>query len=643
MDKILRDGLEVLFLHSGVQQLLKLPSKHIWETLMKNFSDLLARRYPERYSRDDADGAKSMLDRLCKNESDVFACIINFSKQTLVEDGGWPIINYEQILRWRNLVHLVGSFPFVNGFLAHKDYKINIRRTTFAIPPVLPTNNKRLKTMLDKGMAENHFHLFGSTPSFLLSWIFLMNNIRYCSKSFDNLAKHKLSIRLNEEDLYSLVYCAAEIRLFLFERLHELSGGDPKLSLDPKQCQFESREFQSRLDAIRQSTGQKIRSGLIPDYALLERNKDEYAIFSGENYFQYSMFSAILNHDTRVSRYRHLFFAYLMIASQFRSEMVQCNDNFGFDNFSLYQNRKGAFLGNRPEWKEQLAIVAACGNLSDSRVKSFEIRVKPQVTSSKLASYLTRLGKTIKKDDDSEDPTSTSQPPRQVDPTSSSQPPRQVFYVLHMPKKKDTIPKTYQEQILLCRHESLRKEIEQYSDAIIKLRNSNADIAGSIRGIDACSREIGCRPEVFAPAFRRLRRNHVKTQWQRKKPSYNLGVTYHVGEDFLDVVDGLRAIEEALLFLELAQGDRLGHGLALGIDSDEWYTKKHNRVILSRQDLLDNCVFLYMELSHAGCLRPRLEQQLLREFSKLSHYIYRSHMPHPECDYHISIIEYWDA
>jgi hypothetical protein len=212
-----------------------------------------------------------------------------------------------------------------------------------------------------------------------------------------------------------------------------------------------------------------------------------------------------------------------------------------------------------------------------------------------------------------------------------------------MPKKKYTIPKTLQEQILFCRHEGLRKEIEQYSDAIIKLRNSGADIAGHIKGIDACSREIGCRPEVFAPEFRRLRHHYVKPKWQRAIPLSNLGVTYHVGEDFLDVADGLRAIGEALLFLELTQGDRIGHGLALGIDSDEWYAKKHSRVILSRQDLLDNCVFLYMELSHAGCLGPRLEQQLLREFSKLSQYIYRSQMPHPECDYHISMIDYWDA
>lgn len=42
-------------------------------------------------------------------------------------------------------------------------------------------------------------------------------------------------------------------------------------------------------------------------------------------------------------------------------------------------------------------------------------------------------------------------------------------------------------------------------------------------------------------------------------------MTYHTGEDFLDIVDGLRAIDEALLFLQMEKGERLGHAMALGV------------------------------------------------------------------------------
>lgn len=77
-----------------------------------------------------------------------------------------------------------------------------------------------------------------------------------------------------------------------------------------------------------------------------------------------------------------------------------------------------------------------------------------------------------------------------------------------------------------------------------------------VYGIDACSNEIGCRPETFATEFRYLR--HVselryKIPWYRTTVEHyeELGLTYHAGEDFLDITDGIRAIDEAINFLEL--------------------------------------------------------------------------------------------
>ena len=92
-------------------------------------------------------------------------------------------------------------------------------------------------------------------------------------------------------------------------------------------------------------------------------------------------------------------------------------------------------------------------------------------------------------------------------------------------------------------------------------------------GIDACSQEIGCRPEVFAPVYRFLSEHiaeevpvtpHTPELKQLKK-------TFHVGEDFLDIVDGLRAVDEAVRFLNLQCGDRIGHGTVLGINVKKWY------------------------------------------------------------------------
>lgn len=73
-------------------------------------------------------------------------------------------------------------------------------------------------------------------------------------------------------------------------------------------------------------------------------------------------------------------------------------------------------------------------------------------------------------------------------------------------------------------------------------------------------------------------------------------ITYHVGEDFLDIIDGLRAIDEAMCFLNMRCGDRLGHALALGVDPQEWYDSKSGYILIPQMDYLDNLVWLYAKI-----------------------------------------------
>ena len=75
-----------------------------------------------------------------------------------------------------------------------------------------------------------------------------------------------------------------------------------------------------------------------------------------------------------------------------------------------------------------------------------------------------------------------------------------------------------------------------------------------------------------------------------------LKATYHVGEDNQDILDGLRAIDEAIFFLNLDFGDRLGHAIALGVDVEKWYANRNYTVHMRRQDYLDNIVWLYNKI-----------------------------------------------
>lgn len=75
-----------------------------------------------------------------------------------------------------------------------------------------------------------------------------------------------------------------------------------------------------------------------------------------------------------------------------------------------------------------------------------------------------------------------------------------------------------------------------------------------------------------------------------------------MGEDFLDIADGLRAIDEAILFCGLERGSRLGHALALGIDSYEYYKYKGYKMILPKQILIDDIAWILQKANETGCM-----------------------------------------
>lgn len=49
--------------------------------------------------------------------------------------------------------------------------------------------------------------------------------------------------------------------------------------------------------------------------------------------------------------------------------------------------------------------------------------------------------------------------------------------------------------------------------------------------------------------------------------SKKLNFTYHIGQDFFDIADGLRAVDELLIFCGVERGNRLGDALSLRINS----------------------------------------------------------------------------
>jgi hypothetical protein len=121
-------------------------------------------------------------------------------------------------------------------------------------------------------------------------------------------------------------------------------------------------------------------------------------------------------------------------------------------------------------------------------------------------------------------------------------------------------------------------------------------------GIDAASYELAAPAEVFAPAFRMLRAPWaIALREETDKPHRafalrSLAASVHAGEEFTHLAQGMRWVDEHRTFLELRQGDRIGHGLAVGLDPEWWRERTTGRVVQTRQERLDDLVWLWSRL-----------------------------------------------
>ena len=108
-----------------------------------------------------------------------------------------------------------------------------------------------------------------------------------------------------------------------------------------------------------------------------------------------------------------------------------------------------------------------------------------------------------------------------------------------------------------------------------------------VRGMDIASDELAVPAWVFRPLVAYVRQAAMSgARWLSDRPGdhpFPLRTTVHAGEDFSHLLTGLRHVDEAIEVLDLREGDRIGHGLALGIDPARW-AERVGRVAMPLED-----------------------------------------------------------
>lgn len=584
---------------------------------------------------------------------------LGLGQEVLVLRGRELFCRVEHLLAWRKTSLSLGQDLFTCAFLAWEDLQARRERKYFAWPAVLPVDHKGIDEVLSRGLAENHQHLYGSSQTFSLSWCSLMNDPKThqaAGEHFQELFTPFATVSGQEWMLSTRqrVEYACACRAFLFrwmkaEELPKAKRKEQASSLWQDFLHTPIEIYISReLPTLRTLYGVAVPQPKGPaqrlDYALEEKifwdDPDAaFRILAGERSFLYQCFTRFFqNHMDPQAQM--VFYLYLVLKSQFRSEMIQTNGRVGFQNFANYQDRKDA-LCNRPCYEAELIRMAVHAPLTEGRVHTLETRISPQKTEAEdihiirridsLRDYAAKLCRTMPPLPEKRENSCKTGKEKDEDL-------RTYFFVLHFIKRKDSdlVEKTV--PFAACRHGKLRKTVRKQAISLARALSSSQKLCRRIRGIDAASNEVVCPPEVFAQAFRFLRGFNPEDfagsvlLGQISEP--RLSATYHVGEDFLDIAGALRAIDETVEFLALGRGDRLGHALGLGVDPVQHYGLKGRRIYQSRQERLDDLVWLAHRARDVGVhIDPHIYGRLKTEAETLLLQIYGNQKP-------VSLTEY---
>lgn len=615
----------------------------------------------------------------------VFGLVAKSVEDMLITDNNNECLcKSKEVLPFRELTHTIDPLIFISAFLAKYDIEQGFTRNVFSWNPIVRSDDPDLQHILNKGIAENHFHIGGSSNAFMFSWLCLTNHFTpERKKEFvidtEPLDTVYVSSPFGQESNYLLSFKAVCIRYFLFMRLHgkwavslseeEMSEyqiiQDDKsflnseketealrkvndkwlkkmLSLTEENCHLEMYSVNEYLNAMRSFCSPTDDSGFIPDYALafepIHSEKDEsvssgicavrnyerrlYRPFAGEQRLQYELFRAVFTKDVELKPYWDVIYAYLLIYCRIRGELIQSNDRIGFGNFLKYQDRKGSFTRSYSEYGDMRDGIAERVVLENPQVVSFEGRFIPTDKSDKLIKKTQRLI-----DLGTKSICGVSDFCEEVSGCGKLHCKEQELrnkmrFVIHFPKNAQPIRDNESIELIKPRDNKVREKTMKQTNAFLSAREQRPDIMNLVRGVDACSSEIDCRPEVFACAIRKICMHRLEMGSSLEEKIPVMRITYHAGEDFLDPLDGLRAIDEAIMFCNMKSGDRIGHALALGIDCEKWYAQKDYTVLMHSQELLDNLVWLYGAMRRYKIENLSAENEIISVFTNLFSYIY---------------------
>ncbi len=511
-----------------------------------------------------------------------------FAEQVLEKDGdNYPCVDFQHLFRWREVVKCIGEDLFTTAFLATKEKKNKSFRKDFMWPNVIGHNEEKVNTALSVGLSDIHTHFGGAIDSFQFNWICLMNDVEGVYDKFKHLSFSYNQVMAFEKK-YSFkkmaAWCrmAAAIRMCLFKALVKGEPLKPSVEkaaifeLGANEDTGEITRLKKRINELR-TEAKKPRIGDVLDYAITadivtEKNANNpFCFYTGERQITYAFYRAYLQPNPKINgTWIDLFYLYELIKIHLRKEFVFANEKWGLDNYN-------AFIARSPLFIQDVQPLCNLSSIQTSIRNGKDDYVETRVTSDSMGLTTGEYWKGMFTDEVF---------------MKKEELQKRLTFIVQFTKscKAKAVHKG-------GRYRSMRAEV--HNDYIEMTRFvSSKQSPYDITGVDVGGTELNFRPEVFGRLMRSCK-------------ALGFRITYHVGEEFYDMADGLRAIWEIIHYAHIGKGDRLGHCLVLGMAVYDYYNRKHNTLSMPKQLLLDNVVWLFGFAKEKGVsMKPELEHKL---------------------------------
>lgn len=514
-----------------------------------------------------------------KSTNELLLCTLKEFSKMLTFRGEHIYVKNEMFERWQEVILSVSPLLIISYAIyehAKDSFRVDSQiliKNIFAksaLPSVYEPQLDRI--FKDVGLNEMHMHLTGTTEVDIV-WQDALNKphqfYTYLQKSYTKSEVKEQYLQIGsfeQEDLYRLLKISSQIRDKMLLMIYA----------NAKTKEFFTKAF--------------FDIGRVQHYAssVHPMNQVEDICFASAMQYESLFFIKSLAHieSTQCEYFAMLFHYYLLIYSYFQKLLVQQKTQVGFDQFQKITVNE---LRELTEEKYNQRFYQLQG-MYDNTLSVLEGRFSPQDNLKKSHKLLRSICDGYEKEH------------------------KDKFTLRLVPHFIKALDKRNPKKIITFRDLKLRlknkKKLEVLLDTMnYQDKNGIAIYKKLIVGFDAAANELHAKPEVFAPIFRKLAFLGYKN------------FTFHAGEDFIHLISGLRTVYEAVEFLEMQSGNRIGHATALGIDPKLWYQRLYgSKLTIKQGEWLDDLVFVYLfciENKELYWLLGKLEPEIQTLFSKI--------------------------